>query len=64
MDPEEKKWEKIGIRVVCKPASHGSGLYLRIPKKAVDAYGLWSAEVVEFTVERALVKKPIGEVTA
>jgi hypothetical protein len=60
---EEKEWFKIGIRIVSKPAAHGSGLYLRIPKKTVDAYGLWNSEVIEFTVERALKKKPTEEVT-
>jgi hypothetical protein len=55
-----KTWEKVGIRLVSKPAAHGSGLYLRIPKKTVDAYDLWTAEVIEFTVERVL-QKPKGE---
>jgi len=52
MGVDEKVWVKVGIRLVCKPAAHGSGLYLRIPKRTVDAYDLFKAEVVEFTVER------------
>jgi hypothetical protein len=64
MSSEEKEWVKMGIRIVSKPAAHGSGLYLRIPKKTVEAYGLWNSEVIEFTVERALKKKPTEEVTA
>jgi len=51
-------WEKIGVTIVCKPAAHSSGLYLRVPKKAVEAYDLWTAEMVEFTIER--VKRPEG----
>jgi len=49
-------WEKIGVTIVSKPAAHGSGLYVRIPKKTVGAYDLWNAEMVEFTVDR--VKRP------
>jgi len=49
-------WEKIGVSVVSKPAAHGSGLYLRILKNLVEAYDLWNAEMVEFTIDR--VKRP------
>jgi len=55
-------WEKIGVSIVSKPAAHGSGLYLRIPKKMCEAYDLWKAKMVEFTVDRALRPEP-GNVT-
>jgi len=51
-------WEKIGVTVVGKPAAHSSGLYLRIPKKMCEAYDLFYAEVVEFTIERMLRSAP------
>jgi len=51
-------WEKINVTIVCKPASHGSGLYLRVPKKLVEAYDLWAADVIEFTLERAKRPEP------
>jgi len=60
----DKIWEKLGFRIAGKPASHGSGLYLRIPKKIADAHDLWTAEIIEFTVERALVSKKTQEVAA
>jgi len=55
-------WEKIGVTAVVKPAAHSSGLYLRIPKKTVEAYDLWTAEMVEYTIERAKQPEP-GERT-
>jgi len=52
-------WEKVRVTVLVKPAAHGSGLYLRVPKNLVEAYSLWAAETVEYTLER--VKKPAPE---
>lgn len=49
-------WEKVGVTVVGKPASHGSGLYLRVKKDVADAYDLYTAEKVEFEIKR--VKRP------
>jgi len=49
-------WEKIGVTVVAKPVAHGSGIYLRIPKRVVEAYDLITAQEVEVTVQRA--KRP------
>jgi len=55
-------WEKVGVSVVSKPVAHGSGLYLRVLKNLVEAYDLWTAEMVEFTIER--VKRPeLGNAT-
>ena len=47
------KWEKIGITILGKPSSHGGGLVVRIPKKVCDAYGLYTADVVEVEIRRA-----------
>jgi len=49
-------WEKVGVTVVGKPVSHGGGLYVRIPKKVVDAYELHTGLDIEVTVDR--VKRP------
>jgi len=46
-------WEKVGITFVAKPSSTGGGLKVRIPKKTVDAYDLWTAEAIEVTIDRA-----------
>ena len=46
------RWEKVGATVVAKPVQHGNGVYLRVPKKVVEAYEIYTAEVVEFTVDR------------
>jgi len=51
-------WQKIGVTVVGKPAAHSSGLYLRIPKKVCEAYDLFKAQMVEFTIERVLGPAP------
>jgi len=51
-------WEKIGVTVVGKPAAHSSGLYLRIPKKVCEAYDLFGAQMVVFTIERVLGPAP------
>jgi len=51
-------WEKVGITVVGKPAAHSSGLYLRIPKKVCEAYDLFRAQMVVFTIERVLGPAP------
>jgi len=51
-------WEKVGITVVGKPAAHSSGLYLRIPKKVCEAYDLFRAQMVVFTIERILGPAP------
>jgi len=51
-------WEKIGVTAVVKPAAHSGGLYLRILKKTADAYGLWTAEAVEYTIERIKQSEP------
>jgi len=56
LEVEIVSWEKIGVTVVSKPASHGSGLYLRVLKNLVEAYDLWTAEMVEFTIDR--VRRP------
>jgi hypothetical protein len=52
-------WDKIGIKVVSKPISHSGGLYVRIPKKVVEAYELHTGLDVEVTVDR--VKRPEKE---
>jgi len=49
---EKMSWEKLNLDLVAKPAQHGGGLYLRIPKKIASAYELYSAELVEFTIKR------------
>jgi len=49
-------WERIGVTVVTKPVAHGSGIYVRIPKDVVEAYGLYEAEKIEITVDR--VQRP------
>lgn len=49
-------WEKIGITVVSEPKKHGSGVYLRVGKKIVEAYDLLGAEKIEFLIRR--VKRP------
>lgn len=49
-------WEKIGITVVSEPKKHGSGVYLRVGKKVVDAYDLLGAAKIEFEIRR--VKRP------
>jgi len=49
-------WEKVGVTIVGKPVSHGGGLYVRIPKKTVDAYVLHTGLYIEVTVDR--VKRP------
>lgn len=54
-------WEKIGVTVVSKPVSHGAGIYLRIPKKVVEAYELLTALDVEITIDRARRNKPTEE---
>jgi len=41
-----------------KPAAHSSGLYLRIPKKVCEAYDLFRAQMVVFTIERILGPEP------
>jgi hypothetical protein len=46
-------WEKIGATVVAKPVAHSSGIYLRVPKRVARAYELYTAEEVEFTLDRA-----------
>lgn len=51
-------WEKIGITFNAKPTSSGEGLRVNIPKKTVAAYDLWTAEVLEVTIERAKRKEP------
>jgi len=52
-------WEKVGVTIVGKPISHGGGLYVRIPKKTVDAYALYTGLYIEVTVDR--VKRPDEE---
>jgi len=55
-------WERVGVTIVGKPVSHGGGLYVRIPKKTVDAYTLHTGLFIEVTVDR--VKRPeMGNVT-
>ena len=49
-------WEKIGITVVTEPKKHGSGVYLRVSKKVVDAYDLLGADKIEFVIRR--VRRP------
>jgi len=49
-------WEKIDVRTLVKPAHHGSGLYLRIPKKLADAYDLHNAEAVIYVIEKVKQK--------
>jgi len=49
-------WEKVGVTVVGSPVLHGSGIYVRIPKKTAEAYDLFTAEAIEVTVDR--VKRP------
>jgi len=49
-------WERVGVKVVGRPISHSGGLYVRIPKKVVDAYELHTGLDVEVTVDR--VKRP------
>lgn len=46
-------WEKIGVTLVAGPVAHGSGVYLRIPKKVCQAYDLFTAKEIEFKLERA-----------
>jgi len=46
-------WEKIGVTVVSKPVAHGAGIYLRVPKRVVQAYDLYTALDVEVTIDRA-----------
>jgi len=46
-------WKKVGVTVVAKPVAHGAGIYVRIPKKVVQAYDLITAEDIEVTIERA-----------
>jgi len=45
-------WEKIGVTVVTEPKAHGSGIYLRVPKKVVQAYDLINTEAIEVTIDR------------
>jgi len=54
-------WEKIDVTVVTKPVAHGAGMYLRIPKKVVEAYDLITAEAIEATIHRAKRKQQEGE---
>jgi len=49
-------WEKVGVTIVGTPISHSGGLYVRIPKKVVDAYELHTGLDIEVTVDR--VKRP------
>jgi len=56
-------WEKIGVTVVAKPVAHGAGIYLRIPKRLVQAYDLITAEEIEITVDRAK-RKQLAEAAA
>jgi len=49
-------WEKIGVTEVSEPKAHGSGIYLRISKRVVQAYDLLTAQVIEFEIKRA--KRP------
>jgi len=49
-------WDKIGVTIVSRPVSHGGGLYVRIPKKVVDAYELHTGLDIEVTVDR--IKRP------
>jgi len=52
-------WEKIGVTVVSKPVAHGAGIYLRIPKRVVEAYDLITAEEIEVELARAKRKTPV-----
>jgi len=54
-------WEKIGVTVVAKPVAHGAGIYLRVPKKVVEAYDLITADDVEITIDRAKRKQSTEE---
>jgi len=54
-------WEKIGVTIVTEPKAHGSGIYLRVPKKVVEAYELISAEAIEVTIDRAKRRSPAEE---
>jgi len=56
-------WEKIGVTVVAKPVAHGAGIYLRIPKRLVEAYDLITADEIEITVDRAK-RKQLAEAAA
>jgi len=49
-------WEKVGVTIVGRPRSHSGGLYVRIPKKVVEAYELHTGLEIEVTVDR--VKRP------
>jgi len=49
-------WEKVGVTIVGRPLSTSGGLYVRIPKKVVDAYELHTGLDIEVTVDR--VKRP------
>jgi len=49
-------WEKVGVTIVGQPVSHGGGLYVRIPKRVVDAYELHTGLNIEVTVDR--IKRP------
>jgi len=49
-------WEKVGVTIVGKPLSTSGGLYVRIPKRVVDAYELHTGLDIEVTVDR--VKRP------
>jgi len=56
-------WEKVGVTIVGTPVSHSGGLYVRIPKKVVDAYELHTGLDIEVTVDR--VKRPdMGNATS
>jgi len=54
-------WEKVGVTIVTEPKAHGSGIYLRVPKKVVEAYDLIAAEAIEVTIDRAKRKSPPEE---
>jgi len=54
-------WEKIGVTIVTEPKAHGSGIYLRVPKKVVQAYDLVVAEAIEVTIDRVKRKAPTEE---
>ena len=55
-------WQKIGITIAAKPSFTGGGLKVRIPKKIVEAYDLWKADMIEVEVKRAR-KPPAAEKT-
>jgi len=44
------RWEKCGVSVISTPAQHGGGLYIRIPKKVVDAYDIAEADYVQIEI--------------